>query len=93
MRSFQHFVRGTLVLWGFGRVRVSAGLLRSSLLTEIGVGGAVGDDAGLAAEVCAFLAADDPGVAAGRFLFFSPSFLLSFYGILATYVAIMIQSL
>ncbi len=74
------------------KVSVAAGLLRSALLQEVGLASVCSSPA-LASELNAFLSSrDDGGVAAGRYLFFSPSFLLSFYGILATYVAIMVQS-
>ena len=35
---------------------------------------------------------DEVGISAGGYLYFSKAFLLSFYSILATYIAILIQS-
>ena len=84
-----------MVLYAFGRVQEFGQAMRGLLLLESGaacVAAADGDPA-LVGQLGLFLdSAGGTGVAAGQYLFFSPSFLLSFYGILVTYVAVIVQT-
>ena len=48
----------------------------------------------LGTEVNFFLATlNDVGLSAGGYIYFSKGFLLSFYGILVTYIAVLVQSI
>jgi len=88
----QYFVRCTLVLHFFGQVSVSVKAIRDILLIDVGVE-SISTDSGLMREVTLFVGrADEVCVSAGNYLFFSTSFLLSFYGILTTYIAVLVQS-
>ena len=88
----QYFFRATAVLWVFGQVKTAAGDIRHLMVREIGLDRFY-SDASLMTEVGIFLReVEDVAVSAGNYLYFTPSFLLSFYGVLITYLAVLIQS-
>ncbi len=81
------------MLHAFGQVKAEALRMRYILLIEMGLE-VVSDDGPLMTELPFFLQqVDDANVSAGNYLFFSPSFVVSFYGILTTYIAVMVQSI
>lgn len=86
--------RGSLVFTAFGNVRSEADRMRSALLLDLGAATDLpARDSGLAREVELFLRVlEDAYVQAGPYLSCTHGFLFSFYGILATYIAILYQS-
>ncbi len=90
-------LRSSIVLHAFGQVKVAAKSvpdhLTSTAAAELAPSGLTGLTGLPAFELDLFLRrAREAGVSAGEYLSFAPSFLLTFYGLLATYVAIIIQT-
>lgn len=89
----QYLVRSTVVLYVFGAVQLTASKIRKIVVMDIGLQN-LSHDTSLMSEVMIFLGqVDKIAVSAGSYLWFSPSFLLSFYGVLITYIAVMLQSI
>lgn len=89
----QYFIRSTIVLHHFGRVGTAGSAIKGALLHDVEIEDC---DAGTVAQLSIFFSQINCGtcnVAAGEYYSFTPGLLLTFYGILATYIAVMAQSL
>ena len=85
-----YFGRGTLVLYNFGKVKESASYTKHVLIAHLRVQETCRE---LRDEVQLFISQlDDVYLAAGSYIYFSKGFLISFYGIMVTYVAIMVEA-
>ncbi len=98
MTSFSSLLsipRGSIVFSSFGALRTEACRFKSVLLVDLDLSGQLSrHDPTIALEVQLFIASlDEVFVQAGPYLNCTHSFLFSFYGILATYIAILYQSI
>lgn len=86
-----YLMRGTIVLYFFGRVKESASNTKHILITHLRVQETCPE---LRQEIQLFISQlEDVYISGGSYIFFSKGFLISFYSILVTYVAIMVEAL
>ncbi len=90
INGVEFLVRSSIVLYAFGAVRESCEEMKRILLSELPLSNLA---EWTTKEIVLFVSQlDDVYVSAGSYVYFSKGFLISFYGILVTYVTISAQS-